>query len=171
MRDGVDALDQLLIRPAVGYRLTSRSSVWIGYGYTPGFPATGGVLTEHRAWQQYLWSRPFARTQLTSRSRLEQRAIEGTDALAWRFRQQVRFARPLSSGRVTAIVWDEVFVHLNSTARTAGGLDQNRVFGGVGVIVNPATRVEVGYMNQYLNSFNGPHRSHHILSGFLNLTF
>ncbi|MFN2447195.1 MAG: DUF2490 domain-containing protein, partial [Vicinamibacterales bacterium] len=41
MRDGVDALDQLLVRPAVGYDLTSRSSVWIGYGYTPGFPASG----------------------------------------------------------------------------------------------------------------------------------
>ena len=42
MRDGVDALDQLLVRPAMGYDLTSRSSVWFGYGYTPGFPASDG---------------------------------------------------------------------------------------------------------------------------------
>jgi len=50
MRDGIDALDQLLVRPAAGYDLTTRSSVWIGYGYTPGFPVSDGVLSENRAW-------------------------------------------------------------------------------------------------------------------------
>ena len=171
MRDGVDALDQLLVRPAVGYDLTTRSSVWIGYGYTPGFPASGDVLTENRAWQQYLWNRAVPNAQFTSRSRLEERAIEGNDGLAWRLRQQVRVTRRLPVARLSAIVWDEVFVHLNSTQRTASGLDQNRVFGGLGVALNPAARVEVGYMNQYLNSFSGPDRSHHILSGVLNITF
>ena len=171
MRDGVDALDQLLVRPAMAYDLTRRSSVWIGYGYTPGFPTSGDVLTENRAWQQYLWNRPFARAQLASRSRVEERAIEGNDGLAWRFRQQVRLTRVLQPGRITAILWDEIFFHVNSTRRTARGLDQNRIFGGVGVTVNPATRVEIGYMNQYINSFSAPDRSHHILSGVLNVTF
>ena len=171
MRDGVDALDQLLVRPAMAYDLTSRSSVWIGYGYTPGFPTSGDVLTENRAWQQYLWNRPFARAQLASRSRVEERAIEGNGGLAWRFRQQVRLTRVLQPGRISAILWDEIFFHVNSTRRTATGLDQNRIFGGVGVTVNPATRVEIGYMNQYINSFNAPDRSHHILSGVLNVTF
>ena len=171
MRDGVDALDQLLVRPAMAYDLTSRSSVWIGYGYTPGFPASGDVLTENRAWQQYLWSRPFARAQLVSRSRVEERAIEGNDGLAWRFRQQARLTRVLQSGRITAILWDEIFLHVNSTRRTSGGLDQNRIFGGVGVTVTPATRMEIGYMNQYINSLSAPDRSHHILSGVLNVTF
>ncbi len=171
MRDGVDALDQLLVRPAVGYDLTNRSSVWVGYGYTPGFPVSGDVLTENRAWQQYLWNRPFARAQFVSRSRLEERAIEGNDVLAWRFRQQTRFTRPLPVSRLSLLLWDELFVHLNSTRRTASGFDQNRLFGGVAVAVNPAARFEVGYMNQYLDSFSGPDRSHHILSGVLNLTF
>jgi uncharacterized protein DUF2490 len=170
-RDGLDALDQLLVRPAVGYDLTIRSSLWIGYGYTPVFPASGGVRTENRAWQQYLWNRPFARAQLASRSRLEERAIEGNDALALRFRQQVRVTRPLSFGRVSAVLSDEIFVHLNSTTNTASGLDQNRLFGGVGVTLNPTTRVEVGYINQYINSLSGPNRSHHILSSVLNVAF
>src|SRR5690242_18431985 len=42
-RDGASDVDQMLIRPAVGYDLTNRSSVWAGYGYTPGYPATGGA--------------------------------------------------------------------------------------------------------------------------------
>lgn len=171
MRDGVDALDQLLVRPALAYTVSSRSTVWAGYGYTPGFPASGGVATEHRAWQQYLWSAAWARTQLASRSRLEERAMEGNDALALRFRQQVRVTRPLPVERVSAIVWDEIFVHLNSTRRTATGFDQNRIFGGIGVTVNPSTRLELGYMNQYINTFSPPNRSHHILSGVLNVTF
>ena len=171
MRDGVDALDQLLVRPAIAYDLTGRSSVWIGYGYTPAFPASGDVVTENRAWQQYLWNRPGARAQLALRSRAEERAIEDNVGLAWRFRQQVRLTRVLQPGRFTAILWDEIFFHVNSTRRTARGLDQNRIFGGVGVSVSPATRVEIGYMNQYINSFRAPARSHHILSGVLNVTF
>jgi Protein of unknown function (DUF2490) len=170
-RDGVEALDQLLLRTAVGYDLTIHSSVWIGYAYTPMFPASGGVLTENRTWQQYLWNRPFAHARFASRSRLEERAIEGNDTLALRFRQQVRVTRPLSFERVSALLWDEIFVHLNSTRRTASGLDQNRAFGGVGITVNPATRVEVGYMNQYIDSLSGPNRSHHVLSGVLNIAF
>ena len=175
MRDGVDAPDQLLLRPAMGYDLTSRSSVWIGYGYTPGFPATGGVLSENRMWQQYLWNGPLASGTFSSRSRLEERAIEGNEGVALRFRQQVRFVRDASSGsRVTAILWDEMFVHLNSTTRTASGFDQNRVFGGIGVALNPRARIEVGYMNQFINSLSNTgstDRMHHILSGVLNLTF
>lgn len=171
MRDGLDALDQLLIRPAVGYDLTSRSSVWIGYGHTPSFPASGDVITENRAWQQFSWNRPGGRAGWALRSRLEQRAIEGNDAAALRVRQQVRLTRPLPGGRVSAILWDEVFVHLNSTRRTASGLDQNRVFGGVGITLTPITRIEVGYMNQYVNALRGPERSHHILSGVLGVAF
>ena len=44
-RDGVTDIDQLLVRPAVGYDLTSRSSVWAGDGYTPGYLANGTALT------------------------------------------------------------------------------------------------------------------------------
>ncbi len=171
MRDGVGALDQLLIRPAVGYDLTPRASLWIGYGYTPSFPASGDVLTENRLWQQLSWTRPAGAATWALRSRLEQRALEGNDGAAVRARQQVRLTRPLPGGRVSAIVWDEVFVHLNSTRRTASGLDQNRVFGGVGVALTPIARLEVGYMNQYINSLSGPARSHHIVSGVLGVTF
>jgi len=172
MRDGVDALDQLLARPAIGYDLNARSSVWLGYGYTPAFPSAGGVVTENRAWQQYLWNGPAAGGTLASRSRLEERSIEGNEALAWRFRQQVRVTRAVSSGgRATAIVWDEVFVHLNATRRTGRGFDQNRVFGGIGLGLDSHARIEIGYMNQFINGHGGPDRMHHILSGVLTLTF
>jgi Protein of unknown function (DUF2490) len=171
MRDGADALDQLLIRPAIAYELTSRSSVWAGYGYTPQFPASGGALYEHRAWQQYLWNRPLGKLQLTSRSRLEERFMEGNGELAWRFRQQLRFTRPVRSSRFSALFWDEFLTHLNTTNRTTRGFDQNRIFAGTGIALDSRARIEIGYMNQYLNGIRAPNRSNHTLSIVLNLTF
>lgn len=171
MRDGIDALDQLLVRPAVGYDLTSRSSVWLGYGYTPGFPASGGTLTEHRSYQQHLWSASFSKHQVGLRSRLEQRDIEGNDGLAWRFRHQARVTRTVKPGRLTASVSNELLFHLNTTRRTAAGFDQNRIFGGLGVILKPSARIEAGYLHQYINSLSGPNRSNHVASIVLNLTY
>lgn len=174
-RDGVDDMDQLLVRPAVGLDLTPRSSLWAGYGYTPSYPPDLDVLQEHRAWQQYLWvgrlNRPAL--QIQWRSRLEERWIEGNGETAWRYRQFARLTRQLGAraGGPALVVWDEVFVHLNDTPRTVSGFDQNRLFAGVGVGVGPRSRLEVGYLNQAIDSARGPDRRNHILLGFLNATF
>jgi Protein of unknown function (DUF2490) len=170
-RDGVSSLDQLLVRPAVGYDLTS--SVWVGHGYTPSYPPTGNVLTENRAWQQYLWVGPGLGSTLQWRSRLEQRAIEGHDRLAWRFRQFWRLTRPLTqrADGLTVVAWDEVFLHLNDTTRTTSGFDQNRVFAGLGVGLWQGARLEVGYVNQAIAGVRSADRRNHVLLGFLNATY
>jgi len=170
-RDGVTGFDQLLVRPAVGYDLPPRSSLWAGYGYTPGFPPTGDVLTENRMWQQYLWAGPGLGSALQWRSRLEQRWIEAAGSVAWRFRQFVRLTKPVSTrGGLAVVVWDEMFVHLNDTGRTAQGFDQNRVFGGIGVSAGRHARVEVGYLNQAIHAASGPNRRNHVLLAFVNTT-
>ena len=51
-RDGLEDLDQLLVRPALIYDLDRQSSLWVGYGYIGGYRPTGGVLDENRPWQQ-----------------------------------------------------------------------------------------------------------------------
>jgi hypothetical protein len=163
----------MLIRPAVGYDLTSRSSVWIGYGYTPGYPATGGILTENRAWQQYMWNGPALGSVVQSRTRVEQRSIEGNDAVAWRLRQFSRVTKPIARrAGLAVVVWDELFVHVNDTRRTPQGFDQNRFFAGVGLSLAPAARLEVGYVNQAIRGGStAVNRRHHIVLGFLNLTY
>lgn len=177
-RDGVGDVDQFIARPAVGYDLTSRSSVWAGHGYTPsylanGTAATGDVLTENRAWQQYLWAGPGLGSTLQWRTRLEQRAIEDNDRLAWRFRQFWRLTRPIHPGLggLTFVVWDEVFVHLNDTTRTTSGFDQNRVFVGAGVGAWQGARLEVGYVHQAVHVAGGSDRRNHVLLVFLNATY
>jgi hypothetical protein len=171
-RDGLEALDAWHVRPAVGLDLNSHASAWIGYGMFRSRPAAGGHVDEHRYWQQLLYSTSAGGGTVTSRSRLEQRDMDGNAHLAWRLRQQVRFVRPVQQGsRLAAVVSDEVAVNLNSTTRTARGFDQNRVFLGASVTLSRTTRIETGYSNQFQRSVSGPSRSNHILLTTLGLTF
>jgi hypothetical protein len=170
-RDGLDALEQWYVRPSVAYDLSTHSSVWIGYAFFRTTPASGGALTEHRLWQQFLWTHPAAGGTFTSRSRLEQRSMEGNDHTAWRIRQQLRLSRPIRPrSEWSILVWDEFAVHLNQTRRTARGFDQNRAFVGMGLMFKPRARVEFGYQNQFVYSHLGAHRLNHILSAVLAIT-
>ncbi len=170
-RDGVDAVEAWHLRPAVAYDLSTRSSAWLGYAFFRNTPASGGVLHEHRTWQQYLWTRPAGDGAVSMRSRLEQRQLAGNDRVSWRWRQQVRLSLPLGSPRVALVIWDEFAFHLNGTLRTARGFDQNRAFAGVNVAVGPPARVEVGYQNQFVHASGGSRRLNHILTTTLALIF
>lgn len=172
-RDGASDMDQLLVRPAIGRDVSARSSLWVGYGYTPSFPESGPTVGENRLWQQYLWTRPAFGGAFQWRSRLEQRWIDGNERTAWRVRQFVRLTRGLTggSGGVALVAWDELFIHLNDTVRTSSGFDQNRVFVGLGVGAGPRARFEVGYLNQMIDGARGPDRRNHVLLGFLNAAF
>jgi hypothetical protein len=108
-----------------------------------------------------------------SRTRLEQRSIEGNDRLSWRARTFTRFQKPVARWAGLAVVaYDEIFFHVNDTRLTSQGLDQNRIFAGLGMTVVPGARLEVGYLNQALRGGPGrPSRRNHVVLGFLNLTY
>lgn len=180
-RDNAGAIDQSLARSAIGYQLTDRASVWLGYGHIANYPRPGGrIQHEHRIWQQLLLtdSAPFG--DLTSRTRLEQRFIQNVDPVEWRLREFVRFSRPIEKDSpFSFIVWNEVFLRLNSTTpSTRFGFDQNRAFAGIGYTFSKQARLEVGYMNQIIQTRSvtratqkTSERMNHILSisMFLNL--
>jgi len=168
-RNSARDIDQFVVRPGVGYVLTDRFSLWAGYAYTANFTAAGKVY-ENRTWEQMTWS-PAASSPWTLRTRVEQRFFQGSDRTGWRGRQQVRFAHAIKSRpSLSAIGWDEVFFHLNTTSRSQPGLDQNRAFGGIGIKLNSKVRLDVGYLNQFVHS-EPANRMNHVLSGVLNLSF
>lgn len=179
-RDNAGAADQGLARSGVGYALDDRTSLWLGYAHVWTFPQDRPVNREDRIWQQVLLTDKAAFGDWSSRTRLEQRFIEGINPVEWRLRQFVRFSTPLGDGSpLSLVVWDEVFLRLNSTTPAARfGFDQNRAFAGFGYTFSEKARIEVGYMNQLIQSravtrrsqrFN--ERMNHILSVtmFLNL--
>lgn len=155
-RFGEDAtrLGQTLLRAGLGIDATPGASAWLGYAHIHTEPAGAARnRTEHRLWQQWLWSprRSLLGFEVLSRSRLEQRRLEDFDDTGWRARQFLRLARPLDGQRRWSLVlWDELFVHLDDTDWGADrGLDQNRAFAGLARQLGPALRLEAGYLNQY----------------------
>lgn len=144
-------VERLLVRPAVGYRLNSKVSIWQGYGWTPLMLPR--FADEHRLFQQLLYEDRFGKTAFVNRARLEERFIEGAGGTAVRLRNMVRFAHPISKDeRWAAVLYDELFWNLNSTdAGPVSGFDRNRLFLGVSRQVNRQLRVETGYLMEVAN--------------------
>jgi hypothetical protein len=166
--DDTDGFGQSIVRPGIGYALTESAAVWMGYGWIRSSPGSGPDFDEHRIWQQLTWSTEFAPYTLGLRSRLEQRIVETGSETGWRFRQLVSLRRPVPCvPPLSLVVWDEAFFHLNDTDWGAeSGFDQNRLFLGFGYKCDPdsPSRVEIGYLNQYVNRSGRDDLSNHLLS-------
>jgi hypothetical protein len=171
-RNEGDEFDQLIVRPAVNYRLTPASSVWLGYA---DVITVGDRRSSHerRLWQQLLLRGGSPATvSLQSRTRLEQRWVDTGDDVGHRARQLVRLAKPTPwTDRLDALFWDEAFVSFEKTDWGAlRGFDQNRAFAGVAFHALPMARVEIGYLNQFVRA-RGPDRMNHVASLSLFLDF
>lgn len=147
----ISKLDRLIVRPAIGYRVNSKLSLWQGYGWTPAFEPE--FNDEHRLYQQVLYEDKLGKTAFASRTRLEERFIEGAGSTAVRFRSMLRFMHPISAdGRWAAVAYDELFFNLTSASPgPVAGFDQNRLFLGVSRQLNKQLRVETGYLMNHVN--------------------
>lgn len=138
-----------IVRPGLGYTFSKEIAVYVGYGWVPLAADEADTRAEHRTWQQAIYTRdltPAVKAQ--ARFRLEQRfgPAEGDD-MGHRIRLFGR-AQWSSSRLFQLVVWDELFLGLNDTMVGPSGLDQNRLFVGVGAdTLVSGVRVEVGYMN------------------------
>jgi hypothetical protein len=183
--DDVTNIDQLLLRPAIGYKLTENLSIWQGYAWVGNFnqrhtPPQSPFFEENRIFQQVIYTQKFSGFKFMSRTRLEERWIEHADGTALRFRQMLRLAYPLPIASDWALVgYDEIFINLNAVGVPAGkgpgaGIDQNRFFLGINKTFNQYFNVDIGYQNQMINSRQLPGNANlinHIflLQFFINL--
>ena len=171
-RDGVDAVDMALFRLYLSYDVSRHSTIAGGYGLSDTFLAAGGVQSENRFVEQYVWSGHVNGTALASRTRFEERVVDGNDRTAYRIREQVRVTHPLKAkSAYTLVGYNEIFFHVNETAKYARGFDQNRAFGGVSRQIANQIRFEIGYLNQYGRSKTGPAHMYHVLSTTVTVTF
>lgn len=165
---GASRLEQLLLRPAIGWRVSDRVSLYQGYAHVV-LPIEGARdRNEERSFQQLNWSAgQVGPGDLSTRTRLEQRWLSDGDDTGWRLRQMIRYRLPLRADRegVGLLGWTEPFVALNDTDWGArGGFDQLRTFVGAEVPVGGASTAELGYLNQVINRGGGARQVNHVAS-------
>ncbi len=163
--DGGGRLGQTILRPALGVQLSPAATLLFGYAFIENNPEGQPARREHRTWQQAqvrLAGTP-GKAMLVSRSRLEQRFLEGADEDGWRLRQFLRGQYWLADNW-SLIGVSEAFVGLNATPwGQRAGLEQMRNFGGIGHAISPRITLEAGYLNQRLVR-PGPDATNHVLN-------
>lgn len=178
-------IDQLLLRPALGYQLAENLSIWQGYAWVGNFnqrhtPPQSPFFEENRIYQQINYTSKFESFRTLTRFRLEERWIEHADGTAVRFRAMLRGAYPLPMAPQWAFVaYDEIFVNLNTVGTTQGkgpaaGFDQNRAFVGINRTFSKYFNMDFGYQNQLLNSRSIPNLANQmnhviLLNFYINL--
>jgi hypothetical protein len=142
----------LLGRAALGYETSKNTNVFVGYLYQWSEPpyATRS-LHENRGWQQFLARKVFKNEHsLILRTRLEERVSNIGAVMGIRFREQFKYNFVLTKS-YSLIFSEELFMNLNSTDwGPMKGVDQNRIFFGVGYKWNRIFRMELGYLCQHL---------------------
>jgi hypothetical protein len=152
LQDNASELGVFIIRPAIGYKINTKTTFWLGYARI-GIDGEPSNTYEDRIWQQATFSMgALFGGSLSGRTRLEQRfRDEVASDTGHRLRQFVRWAKPINE-KWSMVVWDELFVGLNdSDWGQRSGFDQNRLYVGPAYHLNKKWRVELGYMNNFIN--------------------
>jgi hypothetical protein len=166
--DRVSRLDALLLRGAVGWKLSPTVTLYQGYAHVV-VPVDGGRdVNEERSFQQLnlALAKPW-RGELSSRTRLEQRWRNDGSDTGLRLREMIRYEKPLKpqSDAVNALVSAEGFFALNDTDWGArSGFDQLRTFVGAEVGLPGVSTAEIGYLNQVIDQTRGRTRMNHVAS-------
>ena len=160
--DNVSEIDQLLLRPAIGYQLTKTFSLWQGYAWVTNYEPR--FRDEHRLYQQLSYRRTFDDFSVLSRTRFEQRFIQDAVGTALRAREMIRLDIPFGERQQWGIaIYDEIFINLNTLRRgPESGFDQNRFFIGVRRKWSDYLAMDFGYQNQTINA-KGLDRMNHII--------
>lgn len=165
-----------ILRPVVGYQALPWLTLGAGYAWQPIFfrSEVREDVMEHRPFWQVNGSWSWPHWQLGYRTRLEHRyrttgdrgtVRQGEGQWAHRFRQQLRAAYlPQADGPWQLIAAPELFLHLNETRYPSEpGLDQVRVFVGVGYQADAVFRAEAGYLLQAVRRFTDRDQMNHVL--------
>lgn len=166
---------QGFLRAAVGYSLSDRATIWAGYTWIPTQNLGKPSVQQQDVWPGFRYVLPTDFGTFSYRILFEANFLPANNGdVRFRPRQMFRFMHPLEAEpRLSLIVWDEIFVRVNSTpAGGQSGFDQNRAFAGLGWSFDPNVRAEFGYLNQYLDDANHANNTmHHLIMGSLFINF
>lgn len=181
--DNLNYSRQNLFRIGGVYHINSKLNLALGYGlintYSPTFDDYFG---ENRIWQQLIYNHNWKdnKNLMNHRLRVEQRFVdrlgienENTEVVATHYQNRFRYLnRNLihlsnfknSNNTLYGIIQSEVFLNIGRNKINSKFFDQNRFFTGLGIHFKEQTRIELGYMNHYLNLSSGSDLMNHTLS-------
>ncbi|WP_418638603.1 DUF2490 domain-containing protein [Winogradskyella sp.] len=155
--NAVGDLEQLLLRTGVGYNLSDNNdNILLGYGYILSENYIGesddkSSVNEHRIFQQFITKQKVGKVGLSHRYRFEQRFVEDDFKLRFRYFLGVKIPLQYKEEAKTPLyvsLYNEIFLNTKSSV-----FDRNRVFGGIGYTFSDNLRLELGYMNQFFETF------------------
>lgn len=150
--DAIGDLEQLLLRTGIGHNISDNTNLLLGYGFIHSQNYVDGSdekvnVDEHRIFQQFITKASVGKVSLQHRYRFEQRFV--SDDFKVRFRYFLGINVPLSNkenNKFYLSVYNEIFLNSRSDV-----FDRNRLYFGLGHKLNQSLKVELGYMNQFLN--------------------
>lgn len=156
---GLGDMEQLLLRSGLTFKPKTANVLFtLGYGnITSGVPGDSDDTSgENRIYQEALIPQKLgSRYFLTHRFRYEQRFVENQD-FRTRYRYMLFFNVPLNKtelekNAVYLALYNELFINGQTDigeGRTTQLFDRNRTYLGMGYVLSPKVRVQLGWMNQ-----------------------
>lgn len=158
LKEDAGTFNQVIVRPSIGYQISKSWQLYFGFLYQGNYNAhtNESFNNEYRIFQEAQYNTKLNDDlKFTSRTRLEQRTYDYKDLDAnVRSRQQFRLEQAIAKGFYLAGS-DEVFVNLSGNQAAKAGFDQNRFWIGPGYYFTPEIKVEIGYINQYVDGVYG----------------
>lgn len=159
--DFLSEAQQLLLRTGIDYYLKENGRFTVGYAFVKTHPygefAVPQAFPEHRIWQQFTTSQTLGKVNLAHRYRLEQRMIGSTATRTMkdgRFENRFRYMAKAKANvarigekHLFVAVYDEIFINFGKEV-AYNLMDQNRLYGAMGVSLSPMLQVELGYLYQ-----------------------
>jgi len=155
-------LEQLLLRAGVTYSPSDNIKLTLGYGnITSGdFGDSNATSTESRIYQEALLPHKISnRIYLKHRFRYEQRWVENQD-FRTRYRYNLFLNIPLNQpnlnkNSIYLAFYNEIFINGQKdlgNGRSVEIFDRNRLYGAIGYALKGNLKLQVGYMEQTLNT-------------------
>lgn len=152
-------LEQLLVRSGLTYT-PKETNILFTLGYanitTGQFGDSNDTSGENRIYQEALFSQQLGkRIYLTHRFRYEQRFVEDQD-FRTRYRYNLFMNIPLNKtslekGAFYAALYNELFINGQEdigNGKSVQLFDRNRTYLGLGYVLKPGQRFQLGWMNQ-----------------------
>lgn len=151
-------LQQLLLRTGIGYNLTeNNNNVLLGYAfihsqrYLPNTNDKAGT-NEHRIYQQFITRQNFSRVFIQHRYRIEERFLPNDFQVRFRYFLSLNVPvnnKTMDEKTLYASAYNEIFINKDRPI-----FDRNRIYAGVGYVINKNFKVETGFMAQSLENTN-----------------